>query len=278
MKKGLRSLDTSGKEQNIQEEKQKNSANVLKRESAFAQPKNLSKCGNLESEVVPTSGHNNTKVQKLPCPSELPKPSRLSLQKGLRSLDTGGKQQIIQEEKQRNIANDLKRESAFAQPKNLKECSQLECEVVPPSGHNNTKGKAFNAEEDDITKRDDNLTHGQTIRLKRPASIHTVPPKYYVNDNECPLHTKPRVVRSSKSVCVSYKKISEINKQKAEIIAQKGVKTRKHPRLAGWAPDDMLCLLPHQSGTGSWLSNLWLTILCCCWKSKQQKLEIKSKH
>ena len=197
LKKGLRSLDTGSKRQNILEEKQKNSANALKRESAFAQPKNLSNCGNLESEVVPIGGNNNTKVQKLPCPSELSKPSRLSLKKGLRSLDTGGKQQIIQEEKQRNIANDLKRESACGQPNNLRECSQLECEVVP-SGHNNTKGKAFNAEEDDITKKDDTLTHGQTIRLKRPASIHTVPPKYYVN-NRCPL---PTVVRSSKSVCV----------------------------------------------------------------------------
>ena len=76
-----------------------------------------------------------------------------------------------------------------------------------------------------------------------------------MNDNQCPLPTKPQVVRSSKSVCVLYKKISEINKQKAEIIVQNGVKARKHPRLAGWTTDDMLCLLPHQSGTGSWLSN-----------------------
>ena len=255
LKKGLRSLDTGGKQQNRQEEKQKNSANALKRESDFAQPKNLSNCSILESEVVPTSDHSNTKAQKLPCPSEPSKPSRLSLKKGLRSIHTGDNQRNIQEEKQRNSANDLKRKSAFAQPKNLSKSSQLESEVIPTSGHSNTKGKAFSAGDDDITKKDDTLTHGQTIRVKRPASIHTVPPNYYVNDNQCPLPTKPRVVRSSKSVCVSYKKISEINKQKAEMIAQKGVKARKHPRLAGWTTDDMLCLLPHQSDTGSWLSN-----------------------
>ena len=46
-----------------------------------------------------------------------------------------------------------------------------------------------------------------------------------------------------------------MNKQKPEIIAQKGVKVQKHPQLAGWAPGNMLCLLPHQSGSGSWLSN-----------------------
>ena len=127
----------------------------------------------------------------------------------------------------------------------------------------NTKGKDCNTK--DFTRKKEHkaskgnseevLIHEHTIHVKRPVSIHTVPPNYYVNNNQCPLLTKPEVVRSSNSVCVSYRTISEINKQKPEIIAQKGVKVQKHPRLAGWAPGNMLCLLPHQSGSGSWLSN-----------------------
>ena len=200
-----------------------------------------------------------------------------------------GKQSIhLHEKKQKNGTNDLKRGSAFAQSKDLSKCYKMESTAIPTSGHSNTKGKAFNAkqegntkeksynvEEDDNAKGNDRnakdptgkkkptatkensedvITHEQTIHVKRSVSTHDY---YYMNDNRYSLPTKPRVVRSSNSACVSYPAVSETNKQKAEIVAQKGVEfePRKHPRLPGWAPDDMLCLLPHQSGTGSWLSN-----------------------
>ena len=213
------------------------------------------------------------KNQKLPCPYGQSKRSQLSLKKG---LHTSGKKQEVTKQKQKNCSNYLKKGSSIEQ-QNLSKCSKLESSVVSTSGHNNTEGKAFNQKQKGNTKgktynadyhtkgKDCNaknltrskkttasngnseqvLTHEQTIGVKRPVSIRTVPPNYYVNNNQCPLPTKPRVVRSSKRVCVSYQTISETNKQRAEIIVQKGVKARKHPRLAGWTPDDMLCLLPH---------------------------------
>ena len=62
LKKGSRVLDMSGKQNiHVHEEKQKNGTNVLKRGSAFAQSKDLSKCYKKESTAIPTSGHSNTK-------------------------------------------------------------------------------------------------------------------------------------------------------------------------------------------------------------------------
>ena len=252
------------------------------------------------------------KAQKLPCPSGQSKRSRLSLKKCSRVLDMSGKQNIhVHEEKQKNGTNVLKRGSAFAQSKDLSKCYKKESTAIPTSSHSNTKGKAFNAkqvgntkeksynvEEDNKAKGNDRntkdptakkkptaikgnsedvITHEQTKHVKRPVSTRTLPPNYYMNDNQCSLPTKPRVVRSSNSACVSYPAVSETNKQKAEIVAQKGVKPRKHPRLAGWAPDDMLCLLPHQSGTGSWLSNFVVNHFLLLLEEKATKIGNKVK-
>ena len=193
----------------------------------------------------------------------------------------------------------------------MSKCYKKESTAIPTSGHSNTKGKAFNAkqvgntkeksynvEEDNKAKGNDRntkdptakkkptaikgnsedvITHEQTKHVKRPVSTYTLPPNYYMNDNQCSLPTKPRVVRSSNSACVSYPAVSETNKQKAEIVAQKGVKPRKHPRLAGWAPDDMLCLLPHQSGTGSWLSNFVVNHFLLLLEEKATKIGNKVK-
>ena len=77
----------------------------------------------------------------------------------------------------------------------------------------NTKGKDCNTKGKDPTRKkeptaskvnsEEILIHEHTIHVKRPVSIHTVPLNSYVNDNQCPLLTKPQVVRLSKSVCVS---------------------------------------------------------------------------
>ena len=239
------------------------------------------------------------KAQKLPCPSGQSKRSQLSLKKGSRVLDMSGKQNIhVHEEKQKNGTNVLKRGSAFAQSKKLSKCNKKESTAVPTSGHSNTKEKSYNVEEDnkatgndrntkDLTGKkkptaikgnyEDVITHEQTKHVKRPVSTHTLPPNYYMNDNQYSLPTKPRVVRSSNSACVSYPAVSETNKQKAEIVAQKCVKPRKHPRLAGWAPDDMLCLLPHQSGTGSWLSNFAVNHFLLLLEEKATKIGKKVK-
>ena len=182
------------------------------------------------------------KAQKLPCSSGQSKRSRLSLKKGSHVLDMSGKQNIhVHEEKQKNGTNVLKRGSAFAQSKDLSKCYKKEYTATQKeklSTRNkvgNTKEKSYNVEEDKAKGNDRNtkdptgkkkptgikgnsedvITHEQTKHEKRPVSIHTLPPNYYMNDNQCSLLTKPQVVRSSNSACVSYPAVSETNKQKA---------------------------------------------------------------
>ena len=160
-------------------------------------------------------------------------------------------------EKQRN--GNVDTGGIFAQSKELGKCSQKECKEASTDGHSNTDKRANNKKESTrkkqpaTTKSKEVPTQAETI--KRLVAIHALPTNYYIGDNHCPLPTKPWIVRSSEGVRVSYKKITDNEKEKAEILAQKGLNAKKHPRIAGWTPDDMVCLLPNQSGNGSWLSN-----------------------
>jgi hypothetical protein len=173
-------------------------------------------------------------------------------------------------QKVQNIENNVAKISndptgaMFGNSKDLNKCPRKENKPAPTTDHRKTEEKACNTKESTTERMSDNTTttkekftevptHSKII--KRPVAIRALPPNYYVNDNQCPLPTKPRLVRSSEGARVSYKTVSDNEKEKVEILAQKGLNAKKHPRLAGWTPDDMLCLLPNQSGNGSWLSN-----------------------